>query len=143
MLLTPRPPLALKSGRAFLLSSSRARPLPHGPASQLAAGSRRMRCTRRAVGAALSSCVLGPMLCGGDAAQGIGTLRNGLLGGSSVSERLQSWLDVDGTAFGLDSGTAVLLGSGAPEAGGWWKLDGMCQLTSERESLSSPLRTGL
>jgi len=36
-----------------------------------------------------------------------GTLGNGL--GSSLSERLQSWRDADGSALGLGSGLPVLL----------------------------------
>ena len=52
-----------------------------------------------------------------------GTLSNGMA--STVSERIQSWYDADGTTSGL--GVPTIIGSGASEAGDWWRLDGACQ----------------
>jgi hypothetical protein len=43
---------------------------------------------------------------------------------STVSERIQSWLDVDGTASGLNG--PAIIGSGVEEAGEWWQLEDGC-----------------
>ena len=40
---------------------------------------------------------------------------------STVSGRLQNWLDVDGSASGL--GEPVIISSGQPEAGLWWHIE--------------------
>jgi len=40
---------------------------------------------------------------------------------TTVSGRLQNWLDVDGTASGLNE--ATLIGSGQKDAGLWWKVE--------------------
>ena len=48
-----------------------------------------------------------------------GAVTNGMH--STVSERLQSWLDADGSASGV--GAPAILGSAATEAGWWWQLD--------------------
>lgn len=50
-------------------------------------------------------------------------LNNGLA--STVSARLQSWLDADGTAIGYP-GYPSLLGSAVADAGQWWRLDDYC-----------------
>ncbi|KAL1525911.1 hypothetical protein AB1Y20_020738 [Prymnesium parvum] len=49
-------------------------------------------------------------------------LNNGM--NSSTSERLQCWLDADGSASGTNHPT--LLASTSPEAGNWWQLDRSC-----------------
>jgi len=50
-------------------------------------------------------------------------LNNGLA--STVSGRIQSWLDADGSAVGYP-GEPSILGSALAEAGHWWRLDGQC-----------------
>lgn len=40
---------------------------------------------------------------------------------SSVSGRIQNWMDVDGTASGL--GEPALIGSGLGDAGHWWRVE--------------------
>ena len=51
-----------------------------------------------------------------------GSLTNGM--SSTVSERIASWLDVDGTTSGR--GVATIIGSANAEAGDWWRLDSQC-----------------
>lgn len=51
-----------------------------------------------------------------------GSLTNGM--SSTVSERISSWLDVDGTTSGR--GVATIIGSAKAEAGDWWRLDDQC-----------------
>ena len=52
-----------------------------------------------------------------------GSLTNGM--SSTVSERIASWLDVDGTTSGR--GVATIMGSMEAEAGDWWRIDGKCE----------------
>lgn len=51
-----------------------------------------------------------------------GAVTNGL--SSTVSERLQSWLDADGSAGGL--GVPTILGSATSDSAEWWRLDEAC-----------------
>jgi hypothetical protein len=44
------------------------------------------------------------------------------LGISTVSGRLQNWLDVDGSVAGF-AGQPAIIGSGLADAGKWWKVD--------------------
>ena len=57
-----------------------------------------------------------------------GQMSNGMQ--SSVSERLQNWLDKDGSASG--SGFPTILGSAS--AGQWWRLDESCRLRGPLKS---------
>ena len=56
------------------------------------------------------------------------SLNNGM--SSTVSARISSWLDVDGTASDL-SPTPILIGSAVTDAGEWWRLDPQCVHRSE------------
>jgi len=47
---------------------------------------------------------------------------------STVSERLQSWFDADGTASGL--GVRAIMGSASSESSEWWRLDEACSQPS-------------
>lgn len=51
-----------------------------------------------------------------------GKQRNGM--NSTVSERLLTWLDVDGSTTGTNKPTVI--GSASEDAGAWWKLDSGC-----------------
>jgi hypothetical protein len=52
---------------------------------------------------------------------------NGL--SSTASERIQSWLDADGTASGL--GVPAIIGAAVSDAGAWWHLDDECVLSAD------------
>ena len=56
-----------------------------------------------------------------------GSLTNGM--SSTVSMRIASWYDADGTASGRGTSTSpapTIIGSRVAEAGEWWRLDGSC-----------------
>jgi len=66
-------------------------------------------------------------------------MNNGLQ--STQSERLQNWVDEDGSVSEL--GVRALLGSAAPDTHDWWKLDETCRRTDDDDVLwACPLRAG-
>jgi len=64
---------------------------------------------------------------------------NGL--NSTVSARLQSWYDADGSASGL--GVPTIIGSAVQDAAEWWQLDGQCSRASGAPLWLCSARQGL
>ena len=58
-------------------------------------------------------------------------LNNGMA--STLSARIASWLDVDGSASAIPN-TPILIGSAVAEAGEWFRLDPQCQYVAETPS---------
>ncbi len=68
-------------------------------------------------------------------------LQNGMA--STVSGRIGSWLDADGSASEIPGGaTPVIIGSGVAEAGEWWRLDPQCSYASEAPTWQCEVRGG-